>query len=108
MRGVHSFRVERVYLRINKKNKFTHTYALIEVVISMDSRERKIEKKRNNQMVSFRKLLCIYCSFLSSLSKSRHISLWLIRKLTIKCTVFVLFCFSLGLLVFIPQAGRHN
>ena len=75
----------------------------------MDSREKRKEKKRKNQIVSFRKLLCISCSFLSSLSKSRHnISLWLISKFAMKRNVFV-FCFlffSLGHLDFIPEG--HN
>ena len=72
--------------------------------------KEKKNRERNNQVVSFRKLLCISCSLLSSLSKSRHnISLRLKSKFTMKRTVFALFCFvffSLGHLEFIP--GGHN
>ena len=40
----------------------THTYKLIEATVSMDRR-----KARNNEIVSFRKLLCISSRLLSSL-----------------------------------------
>ena len=54
-----------------KEKQKTHTYDLIRVKIPIQAKKQNKEKEKNNQIVSFRKLLCIFSSP-SSLGKSCH------------------------------------
>ena len=57
-----------------QENKISHTYDLIEAKFSMRATKynKAKENEKNNQVVSFRRLLCISLSFLFSLVQSRH------------------------------------
>ena len=56
-----------------------HTYQLIDAIISKEARVQKHEKKkRNKQIVSFKKLLlCVPFSLLSRLDEPSHVTKFL-------------------------------
>lgn len=53
----------------------THTYILIEAIVSMEARKQNDGKKKNKEIISFRKLLlCTLSSFRASIGNPLHLS----------------------------------